>query len=140
MGSNKPVPIQEIKRRGTYRKDRHTDRELADKLFDKTIPDMPKGLPSKAQEHWKFLLDNVPHEILCHADEKTLKMLCWLWDEFEFYIVSDDLSERRNALNAAKQWVALGEKYGLTPTGRAALKGVPEKEKEHLKSVLGIVS
>lgn len=133
-----PKPAEELKLRGTFRADRHADRDKVPKA--EGTPKKPRHLKGEAAAHWR---DVVPllagNGTAKQADTAALVALCETWALYRTCMelaegdpalaVDKDWRIARNAYLA--QWAALAAKCGLTPADRMRLRvGEAEKKPE----------
>lgn len=131
MGARGPAPksASELKIAGTYREDRHGDRDQIPEAAG--VPKKPRGLKGEAAKHWNAV---VPQLVTTGAakelDTSVLQALCEMWANYRACAekmqqtpeLAIDKNLRCAMLGYLAQWQQLAAKLGLTPADRQRLR------------------
>lgn len=137
-----PQPTTKLKLNGTYREDRHGERNEPQHAGGKPL--MPVGMAGRAADEWVRIVDVLDGDMLSPADQSLLASYCMAvaqLHESQASIESAGLlveghngSVRRNpALMIQKQAVEViamtASRFGLSPADRAKL-AIPKKDED----------
>lgn len=131
MGTRGPRPktAQELKLRGTFRKDRHAAREAA--AGPAGVPEKPKTLTGEAAAEWdRIVPELVRLGLVGSIDQSLIVGACRFWAHHCAY---DKLQEKDPANIAAgresranhTQYLQCVAQLGLSPLGRSRVKATP---------------
>jgi phage terminase small subunit len=131
-----PKSIAEHKRNGTYRADRHGDRDDAAVAHGK--PRMPRRVPKSSRWIWRLVVASYPVESLSRLDEVTLEALCVWWARWQTFNARLDVepgskAEYLNAMLAVASWKQvdkLAMRFGMSVLDRARLRTAPKANSE----------
>lgn len=128
MGRRGPAPksAAELKIRGTFREDRHAEREAIPEAAG--VPVKPASLKGEAGKHWDAVVPQlVANGTAKEIDTPALVALCKTWGR---YVACDAKLDKKpedknlgvRAESYLRQWLALAAKLGLTPADRQRLR------------------
>ena len=147
-----PKSIEEHKRDGTYRQDRHGSRS---EIVIDGKPKRPLGMSADAKKHWdSFVPMLTARGVLTAADTNGLVMMCELWSEWQaakrIKRKAGDIDQQAKRLrmirSLATEWREHAGKYGLNPIDRRRIEGgeaplppLPPGDSEKKEGVAGFV-
>lgn len=129
-----PKPVELLKLQGTYRKDRHGERDgLAQ---PEGHVQQPSNLDSPGLRMWAVISEKVaPCGFLTAADQPIVDLCCRLWGLLQQAMAcaqSDpmDKDARASVVAYTSQWMACAGKLGLSPADRVKLAPATAKKKD----------
>lgn len=133
MAGRPPTPPEILKLRGTFRKDRHAERD------DVAQPDgrveQPGNLDSLGLRMWATIRDKlIPLGYLTGADQPMVDLCCRLWSLLQNAMAAaqldpSDKDARASVVAYSSQWLACAGKVGLSPQDRLKLAPATSKKK-----------
>jgi P27 family predicted phage terminase small subunit len=127
--------VEELKRRGTYRKDRHADRV---EEIPKSRPEKPEGLGKYASWIWDQVVAELADK-LTRLDTAQLWSLCEMWELYRQ--AAEDAKKtptnrdlRISVTTYRAAFEAAASKFGLNPCDRQRLPGGQAKQSAGVRS------
>lgn len=153
MGKGRrPKPTAQHKLEGTFRKDRHAARAVA----DPARPDAPASLSDDARAEWDRVIGELAAaKLLSKLDRAVLALYCQAWADYwaAKAIVEEEgwtavgstgnVVEHPAVKSMHRSWehcVRAAREFGMTPSGRAAIRvpDAPEKSTDE-QALFGVV-
>lgn len=143
-----PKPTELHKLHGTFRKDRHGDREASEEAFQGR-PVKPDWLDEDAGQLWDELTSQmVPGKIAKRVDSTQLAVMCRWWARYKYLMdrvekesFDDEVCDKLEA-RAKRAWAtfdSIASRFGMTPSDRAKLRLKQDKNEDDHFGEFGIV-
>ena len=130
-----PTPPEILKLRGTFRKDRHGERDAA--AQPEGVIDQPGNLDSLGLRMWGTIRDKLlPLGYLTSADQPMVDLCCRLWSLLQNAMAAAQLDPadkdaRASVVAYSSQWLACAAKVGLSPQDRLKLAPATKRRESH---------
>lgn len=129
MKGHPPKSTAELKIAGTYRPDRHGDRQ--DEQICGGKPSIPDDLGENAVKYWRGIVDGSPEGVYGIQDVSLLVQYCELAAKFDELW---DEGELDASLKVSDRTVKLATKLGIGPVERTRIRFKETKPKDDFEA------